>query len=730
MRSTRPLFMLVTAGVVATAALLTCGTRITRADENKKNELRREIEQLLSDTASELRDVPSDSSTSDLERTIDYAGRVYDKARELKDHAENDSDARRMADYYPDYARKYQDSARYLKEMKNTQRRLDEYPRKCEDAMRELASRMRAYTDSHDPRGVEEVPKLAREFGKVGKDALELAEKTRYEQATWYDRVDDFSESDGKWSDVRSNLHGAGRSMLEYVQKQQEQMKRDDVCGNLAKEERNPIVEEAMRKLFEGKKGIEMLYTSLDGQLGELASSLDGLVGDSSDSDINTAEQKLTEVERLLEQLDRIKGNDGEAKRRVETWRNIVRAGREALKHLRVLKQAQFLADKAPEKCRDATTRLTELIRSYSDERDEDAADQLKLRARGMGAPIKEGLSKTDEQHTVMERALSDAQRFDPSEGRWREVTDKHKSSAAAIFEYWKKAREAAHTACDDLAKGDQHPEVIKAAEDLATDKTSAKGQMLVLEADERKWEEGIKELRDWYKQDTANVRELFCKIPESPGDSAEGDAYAAQLTQIADRMRDRIKPKWQTISNDAAAMIARAEVLSRSKQKPVRVDALKLKDLIIKKMASMQNLLDNELNGSNDPEVRAKMEFGKNEHKRIQADSSKCTVSEVTFGSRRVDCIRVDGATCYVVEIKPNNEDARKLGRKQMDDGIDEIIKALAGTKKRSELSDKLEVFRPCFDEASEKATLKPELRVYEYCPADGELYKDFVVP
>ncbi|MEZ4401305.1 MAG: hypothetical protein R3B06_14865 [Kofleriaceae bacterium] len=53
-------------------------------------------------------------------------------------------------------------------------------------------------------------------------------------------------------------------------------------------------------------------------------------------------------------------------------------------------------------------------------------------RARGFAEPIKAGLAKTDEQHTVMERALSDAQRFDPSEGRWRGVTDKYVKGADA----------------------------------------------------------------------------------------------------------------------------------------------------------------------------------------------------------------------------------------------------------------------------------------------------------
>ncbi|MBE7450685.1 MAG: hypothetical protein HS111_17840 [Kofleriaceae bacterium] len=729
MRPARRLPLLLLA--VLAAFIVVQAARPTRADENKKNELKREIESLLSNTASELRDVPGDSSTSDLERTFGYADQIYDKARELKDHAEGDSDARRMADYYPDYARRYREAARYLKEMKGSHRKLDELPRKCEDTMKELASRLRAFTDSHDPRGVEEVPRLARELGKVGKDALEQAERTRYEQATFYDRVDDFSDSDGKWSDVRSNLHGAGRAILEHVQRQQEQMKRDDVCGNLAKEERNPRVEEAMRKLFEGKKGIEMLYESMDRQLTEMAGNLDGLVGDSNESDIQNAERKLDEVERSLEQLDRIKGNDGEAKRRVETWRNIVRAGREGMKHLRTLKEAQFRADKAPERCRETTEKLREHIRRALEAREEETPKNLQQDARALAEPVKAGLAKTDEQHPIMERALSDAQRFDPSEGRWRSVTEKHRASAIAIFEYWKKARETAHATCDELAKGQEHKEVVAALADLASTRGDAANHLKVLEADHRKWEEGIKELREWYKQDTKNVREMFCKLPESPGDSAEGDAYAAQLAQVADRMRDRLRPKWSQISSDAARLISRAEVLMGDKDKTVRPGAAIVAKAITGRMTGLQNLMNNELNGSNDPDVRAKMELGKTEHKRIQADSSKCETDEITIPGKslRIDCVRVSSGTCYIVEIKPNNPDAQTQGRGQLDKYRRGMQAYFDDNKPRVDdaFRDKLQIFKRCI--ANGKISLDTELRVYDYCPPEGQLFNDFVI-
>ena len=156
---------------------------------------------------------------------------------------------------------------------------------------------------------------------------------------------------------------------------------------------------------------------------------------------------------------------------------------------------------------------------------------------------------------------------------------------------------------------------------------------------------------------------------------------------------------------------------------------AEKVRERISKVTASITNLMNDELYGGNDPQLRTKMETGKNEHKRIQADSSKCTVSELTMGNRRIDCIRVDGATCYVVEIKPNNGPAQERGRSQIAAGIKEIRDALRD-KKKAELTGKLEVFKSCFDDAKGVAELKDELRVYEYCPPDGELFKDFVVP
>lgn len=699
-------------------------------DESDRRQLVEQVDTLLAGMSDDLGRVYGDSGTSYIDYALRKADTLKEKLSQLDRVKGDDSKAREMASYYPGYVDKFKGAANNLRLMKEGQRSLDGIPSTCTDKLRELAGALRAFTDVPDPRGLEKVPQLGRDYGRFARSQIEIADRKSYEMSRWYDRADDFSESSGKWSDVRSNLLSAERYVMEYFNNAYAQLKRDDVCGNLAKDERNPLVEQAVMKLLESKKGIELLYNAIDSQLSEIASYLDGLAGDSSDSDIDRAERKLQDLQRQYDQLDRVRGSDAEAQKRVEQGRRLCTAALDMTKNLRTLKRGQFLADKAPDACSDSATRLEQVIRGFLDSRKTEGISQIPLRARGFAEPIKAGLAKTDEQHTIMERAQTDALRFDTSEGRWRDMKDKARASTIGMYEYWTRARNAAHKACDELAKGDQNADVTRAVTNLSKVRAEGENDLLRLRADHRKWYDGLKELRAWYAQDTRSVRDMFCNLPESPGDSAEGDAYAAQLAQIADRMRYRINPRWRDLSDEASRMIAVSSKLAKEEDDNVRSGSLGLRKEIQATIASLERFLDGELKGANDPEVRAKIETGKNEHKRIQADSSKCTVSERTFGSRRVDCIRVDGSTCYVVEIKPNNSEAIAKGRAQVLDGISQIEGLLRDKKQKSDLVDQLEIFRSCFDDSKQRARLEPEVRVYEYCPPDGELFKDFVIP
>lgn len=699
-------------------------------DESDRRQLVEQVDNLLAGMSDDLGRVYSDSGTSYVDYALRKADTLKDKLSQLDRVKGDDSKAREMASYYPGYVDKFKDAANNLRLMKEGQRSLDGIPSTCTDKTRELAGALRAFTDVPDPRGLEKVPQLGRDYGRVAHSQIEIADRKSYEMSRWYDRADDFSESSGKWSDVRSNLLSAERYVMEYFNNAYAQIKRDDVCGNLAKDERNPLVEQAMTKLLESKKGVELLYSAIDSQLSEIASYLDGLAGDSSDSDINSAERKLEELQRQYDQLDRVRGSDADAQKRVEQGRRLCTAALDMTKNLRTLKRGQFLADKAPDACNDTATRLDQVLRGYRDAADVDGVPALEQRARVFAEPIKAGLAKTDEQHPIMEQAKNDALRFDTSEGRWRDVSDKGRASTIAIFEYWHRARNAAHKACDNQAKGDQNPAVVSAVDFLNKIKSQTQAELVRVTADHRRWYDRLKELREWYSQDTRNVRDAFCNLEDSPGDPEEGAAYEAEVAQIANRMRDRIAPRWKELEVEATRIMSVAEALAKANNEKVSKDAAKLQTETQKTVNSVKNILINELNGANDPEIRARIETGKNEHKRIQADSSKCTVSERTFGSRRVDCIRVDGSVCYVVEIKPNNSKAISKGRAQADSGIREIRNLADGKSSKTDLVDRLEIFRSCFDEANKRVNLEREVRVYEYCPPDGEIFKDFVVP
>jgi len=716
--------------VVAVAAL----AQPSGADSSRRQQLMDDINRLLSDISGELRDVPNDSSTSDLDRTIDYAGQVSDKAHELADQAEDDSTAKEIASRYPDIARRYQDAARYLHELKNNYRRVDEWPNKCEQTSRDLAERLRAYTDTNDPRGFEESGKLASDTAKVGREGIDQGERAKNEMYTWFDRANNFSDSDGKWSDVRSNLSSAARTMYDYTVAKNELIKRDEECGNLAKEEHNPQIEQARAKLAEGKRGVEAIYTELDRQLSDMASNLDGLVGDSNDDDVNKAERNLDEVDKLIERLDRIKGNDGEARRRVDLYRNLTGAGRAAMVQLHTLKQSQFRVDKAPAKCKEAADKIDEAIKEFVPRRDPRGEQEIPLRARNIAAPLAEALAKADEVNAQLERALSDALRFDPSEGRWRAVTDKSKSSANAIWDYWRRAREAAHSACDELAKGDQSAAVKRAMAELGKARSDNQTELDRIRADQSKWYDQVKELRAWYKQDTEAVRQGFCTLQESPGNIDDGDAYIEILDQIADRMVSHLSPRWNDLTRTSTELIDRLKKLEAENDPQVHDAATKLRLQVEQTERSMYAVMSTEMRGRNDAEFMTFITVGKNEHKRIQADSSKCDPSavEVTVpgSGKRMDCVRVKDTTCVIVEIKPNNSDAQTRGKSQLGT-YEKAVEDFFNSNKNDidhAFTDRMAIFKQCINNG--QIQLDTELVVYDFCPPDGKLFHDFVVP
>lgn len=235
-----------------------------------------------------------------------------------------------------------------------------------------------------------------------------------------------------------------------------------------------------------------------------------------------------------------------------------------------------------------------------------------------------------------------------------------------------------------------------------------------------------------WYKQDTEAVRQGFCTLQDSPGDQDEGDAYIATLDTIADRMVSHLSPRWNELTRTSTELIGRLKRLEAENDPDVKAAATKLREQVERTERSMYAVMSTELRGRADAEFQTFIEVGKNEHKRIQADSSKCEVSEITIPgeSSRIDCVRVASEKCYIVEIKPNNSSAQAKGQGQLERYQGAIERLFDANKKDLDraFSEKLSIFKRCVSDG--RIQLRTELVVYDFCPPDGKLFNDFVVP
>ncbi len=471
------------------------------------------------------------------------------------------------------------------------------------------------------------------------------------------------------------------------------------------------------------------ILQKLDDALGRIASDLGG-VGDASDAGgIGDALSQCDQISSLLSDLGNVANDD--TRDILASWPSYVGDLRERLGHLRALKEGQYRVDRAPAKCHEAEEKLTETIRAYLDKRDQKGVTQIPMKARAIGEVLKDHLAQAAAQDEIMRREAQ-AAHFGASGGRWSDVSAALNESAAHISEYWQKALEAAHDSCDELAKGDEDQAVVKAVADLSRKRSETAEELDRIKAEQRKWFDELAELRTWWKQDTAAIREAMCNDPESPGDGQAGMLAERTIDETSDRMKEHIASRWSDMEARGHALLDRLDAVAKEEDDDAREQAGKLRTELADAMASVERyLLDSGVGqGSLNPRIRTLIETGKNEHKRIQADSSKCTAAEITLGSYRMDCVRVDGATCTIVEIKPNNSEARSKGEDQLNDYIRAVADYAKDKKKRDELTGDMAVFRPCFDEQTGAISLAVELRVYEFCPAEGQIFQDFAAP
>jgi hypothetical protein len=185
-----------------------------------------------------------------------------------------------------------------------------------------------------------------------------------------------------------------------------------------------------------------------------------------------------------------------------------------------------------------------------------------------------------------------------------------------------------------------------------------------------------------------------------------------------ADRVADKVKSELSSLErmrDDAYKAID--DVLADQDLKSNHDSAKRLRDEIADRWKSIEAMSRNAMRGGNHPLVSYMALRGIEEHKDYQRNSSNCHAYEIETGSRRADCLRADGDTCYVIELKPNNSRAIDKGRRQAQDSVDDLNKEVAkmakgeGSSVMQNLISKRSDFGKC-------KRWERKLRCYTLCP------------
>lgn len=248
--------------------MLCCGTVVAveilalalPALADEESDRVKEAESYLSRMSDKLSGIGGKSSSNDIDESIRDADRVKEQANKLRSlNAQNDP-GKTMANSYPDWVNKFQESARYLRQMKDAQLKANDarLTERCNDANLAQRRMINDFVDKKDRKGVSQIQNEAENLGRIYGDELKKMEETHREMERWKGYSRSFSESHGKWSDVRSQLNDGANDIWDKWSRRMEESRYK--CQDIAKGKDNPAVVEALGKLGSHNKQMEDIY--------------------------------------------------------------------------------------------------------------------------------------------------------------------------------------------------------------------------------------------------------------------------------------------------------------------------------------------------------------------------------------------------------------------------------------------------------------------------------------
>jgi hypothetical protein len=686
--------------VLAAVAVLLVAAPARAGDEEDRV---REVEDNLKRMKDNLYGLSSASSSSGVEEAIRNAYRVKEAADKLRSMAQNEP-GKTMGSYYPGYADKFQESARYLKDMKEAQlkqenERLSE---KCYEADRNFKAEMNAFVEKKDPNGLNKIPDQAdryqRELGEPYKKMQELHREM--ERSKGYAR--NFSETNGYWSDVKDKMYSGVDEIWDRWNRRMEETRYK--CEEIAKGKENAAVKDAIAKLGESNKSRQAIYDRMNGLLDQAASSLSGVAGRTGTSELDSTIGVSNDVLSSLDALRNARGEEDTAKRISDAWPDKAKELRRSLEVLKLMKQQQFSFDPLPAMCKTAEDELLRTARQYVGDPD-DATEGVKIvtaAAEKLANEWRGRLDAADRKVQEQERYQGEAMRFSFDEQKWRGVKDRVHEGAAGIYKHTKDKVEEAKSTCSRLVLGPNNPEVKDALKKM-TDANYAVDQTLKrILADYTEWKKerlGLKPRGRFRQESAEKLQQAFCDEDEMQ--------IKDRVQRVADEVATNLGNARNQLLQRLQKLIDEARALEKTKDATLKAEALRQRGNMqrtYKRLEDAGNL--GVLRGRNNPMINMYLETGNRKHLSLQTG---CTAMEYEIPGGRIDCVNVSDGSCQVIEIKPNSRTGIGAGNKQLEQRKRVFDDQFANNRVQG-------IMARCVKDG--KLNIEYKLVTYEYCP------------
>lgn len=633
-------------------------------DESDRRSILSQIDSKLDYAANELYGLERKSDASDTDDAQSYIREVERLVDELKRVKGEDSAAARVVGYYPDYIKDFKYANDELRKLKNRQTKAADYLRLCKEFDSSMIAKATAAKD--DPDGGSDLREFAQATGRKAEDMMNDASRQWSEVERSRDDAKRFSASEGKWANVRSNLHASATAIAQIWRDDWDNAKR--ACEEVVRKDRHREVERALTKLSDSRAGRAELRSKLDEQLEKLADLIKDVHTQSGTSSINSALESTKELENLLDRLSRSAGDDRTASQIASTWPAWVKQVRDAIEALKEMKLNQNRVDTAAAMCEATEKQLDELSKKVVDDRAdyEDPEKTLNEEADRLGTPIKNAMQGALDVDRKLSDLVGKAKNFSQSDGKWSRVGSNLRDSADRVFAYWRDQYNAMTKVCTNVAMGRDHPKVKSTISEWKRSLASPGEQ---LENDVKSW---VARARATYRLDCQAMQDMweaYCGTDFEPNDNEAGERPKQTAAMLQDKMQAQMKP----LLAELPPLIDRVTKL-RSK-KETRSRATELMASLDKEKGRLARLsVQDTWRGNNDPIRFYAAKYGNDQHASMWS-SYGCTVPTSPTGyavfpgsgATKPDCINPD--KCEIYEFKPDSPSGAKEGNAQVSD-------------------------------------------------------------